>query len=182
MLNGRIDIQYRRVECTPPVPVKVQIDGNSGTGGWLRLAVTVCSSCFAIVFRAQNACCICTHFAPSAMHVCLCKLDVKTSFTLCLVHYVVLEPVLLKCASSQPSQYRIPDKPGSLQTNGGSGGVKTVQVKGPNSGWEGLSNTFGAEWEIPNQPSLPIDLHVISDSGQEVSTSHTLHTHPAQSA
>lgn len=49
MLNGRIDIQYRRVECTPPVPVKVQIDGNSGTGGWLRLAVTVCSSCFAPV-------------------------------------------------------------------------------------------------------------------------------------
>ena len=41
MLNGRIDIKYRRVECTPPVPVKVQIDGNSGTGGWLRLAVTV---------------------------------------------------------------------------------------------------------------------------------------------
>ncbi|KAL0021906.1 hypothetical protein WJX79_002021 [Trebouxia sp. C0005] len=93
MLNGRIDIQYRRVECTPPVPVKVQIDGNSGTGGWLRLAVT---------------------------------------------------------------------------TNGGSGGVKTVQVKGPNSGWQGLSNTFGAEWELPNQPSLPIDLHIISDSGQEI--------------
>ena len=41
MLNGRIDIKYRRVECTPPVPVKVQIDGNSGPGGWLRLAVTV---------------------------------------------------------------------------------------------------------------------------------------------
>ncbi|DBA91941.1 TPA: expansin [Trebouxia sp. C0005] len=93
MLNGRIDIQYRRVECTPPVPVKVQIDGNSGTGGWLRLAVT---------------------------------------------------------------------------TNSGSGGVKTVQVKGPNSGWQGLSNTFGAEWELPNQPSLPIDLHIISDSGQEI--------------
>ena len=86
--------------------------------------------------------------------------------------------LLLKCASSQPSQYCIPDKPGSLQTNGGSGGVKTVQVKGPNSGWEGLSNTFGAEWEIPNQPSLPIDLHVISDSGQEVSTAYILHTHP----
>ena len=41
MLNGRIDIRYRRVECTPPVPVKVQIDGNSGPGGWLRLSVTV---------------------------------------------------------------------------------------------------------------------------------------------
>lgn len=58
-----------------------------------------------------------------------------------------------------------------LQTNGGSGGIKAVQVKGPNTGWEGLSNTFGAEWEIPNQPSLPIDLYITSDSGQQVSTS-----------
>lgn len=41
MLNGRIDIKYRRVDCTPPVPVKVLIDGNSGPGGWLRLSVTV---------------------------------------------------------------------------------------------------------------------------------------------
>ena len=41
MLNGRIDIRYRRVDCTPPVPVKVLIDGNSGSGGWLRLSVTV---------------------------------------------------------------------------------------------------------------------------------------------
>ncbi len=106
----------------------------------------------------------------------------KPGFILCLVHHAVLEPVLLKCASSQQSQYCMPDKPGFLQTNGGSGGVKTVQVKGPNSGWEGLSNTFGAEWEIPNQPSLPIDLHVISDSGQEVSTAYISHTHPARSA
>lgn len=89
---------------------------------------------------------------------------------------MVLGPVLLKYAASQPSQYCIPDKPGFLQTNGGSGGVKTVQVKGPNSGWQGLSNTFGAEWELPNQPSLPIDLHIISDSGQEVSKACGLHT------
>ena len=47
MLNGRIDMQYRRVECTPPMPVNVQIDGNDGTGGWLRLAVTVCSALLA---------------------------------------------------------------------------------------------------------------------------------------
>lgn len=55
MLNGRIDIKYRRVECTPPVPVKVQIDGNSGSGGWLRLSVTVSrldcmSPCLGIAF------------------------------------------------------------------------------------------------------------------------------------
>ncbi|KAL3133546.1 expansin [Trebouxia sp. C0009 RCD-2024] len=93
MLNGRIDIKYRRVECTPPVPVKVQIDGNSGPGGWLRLSVT---------------------------------------------------------------------------TNGGSGGVRSVQVKGPNSGWTGLTNLYGAAWEIAQQPQLPIDLHVTADSGQEI--------------
>lgn len=56
MLNGRIDIRYRRVECTPPVPVKVQIDGNSGPGGWLRLSVTVsglhlCTLC-SVVFSS----------------------------------------------------------------------------------------------------------------------------------
>lgn len=44
MLNGRIDIKYRRVQCTPPANINVQIDGNSGTGGWLRLSVTVSPS------------------------------------------------------------------------------------------------------------------------------------------
>ena len=57
-----------------------------------------------------------------------------------------------------------------LQTNGGSGGVKAVQVKGPSSGWQGLSNTFGAEWETGQQPNLPIDLHITADSGAEVCT------------
>ena len=55
-----------------------------------------------------------------------------------------------------------------LQTNGGSGGVRSVQVKGPNSGWTGLKNIWGAAWEIARQPQLPLDLHVTADSGQEV--------------
>ena len=55
-----------------------------------------------------------------------------------------------------------------LQTNGGSGGVRSVQVKGPNSGWTGLNNIWGAAWEIARQPQLPLDLHVTADSGQEV--------------
>ena len=58
-----------------------------------------------------------------------------------------------------------------LQTNGGSGGVKSVQVKGPNSGWTGLNNLFGAEWETGHQPELP-NLHVTADNGQEVSHTH----------
>ena len=39
--NGRIDIQYRRVECTPPSTMVVSVDGNSGGGGWIRLSIKV---------------------------------------------------------------------------------------------------------------------------------------------
>ena len=41
MLSGRIDIQYRRVQCTPPSNLVVDIDQNSGTGGFLKMSVTV---------------------------------------------------------------------------------------------------------------------------------------------
>lgn len=41
MEGGRINIQYRRVECTPPEPLKVNIHANVGVGGWLRIAVEV---------------------------------------------------------------------------------------------------------------------------------------------
>lgn len=41
MLTGRIDIQYRRVQCTPPSNLIVNIDQNSGTGGFLKMSVTV---------------------------------------------------------------------------------------------------------------------------------------------
>lgn len=39
--SGRIDINYRVVACTPPSSLKVQVDGNSGPGLWLRLLITV---------------------------------------------------------------------------------------------------------------------------------------------
>ena len=39
MAVGRISMQYRRTECTPPEKLKVQINGDSGAGGWLRLNV-----------------------------------------------------------------------------------------------------------------------------------------------
>ena len=41
MLSGRIDIQYRRVQCTPPSNLVVNIDQNSGTGGFLKMSVSV---------------------------------------------------------------------------------------------------------------------------------------------
>lgn len=57
----------------------------------------------------------------------------------------------------------------ALQTAGGSGGISSVQVKGPNTAWTGLNNLYGAEWELDTQPQLPLDLHIIADTGAEVS-------------
>lgn len=39
MAIGRIDIQYRRVECVPPAPMVVFVDNNNGPGSWLRLFI-----------------------------------------------------------------------------------------------------------------------------------------------
>lgn len=36
---GKIDIQYRRVPCTPPIDMIVDVDGNHGAGYWLRMNV-----------------------------------------------------------------------------------------------------------------------------------------------
>ena len=41
MLNGRIDVNYRLVACTPPTALQVKVDGNDGPGLWLRLLITV---------------------------------------------------------------------------------------------------------------------------------------------
>lgn len=38
---GRINIQYRRTECTPPEPLDVDINHNFGAGAWLRIVVSV---------------------------------------------------------------------------------------------------------------------------------------------
>ena len=34
-------MRYRRVECTPPADMKVEISDNRGAGGWIRLNVQV---------------------------------------------------------------------------------------------------------------------------------------------
>ena len=40
-LAGRIDVNYRLVACTPPSDIKVLVEGNGGSGLWLRLVITV---------------------------------------------------------------------------------------------------------------------------------------------
>lgn len=68
MLNGRIDIKYRRVACTPPANINVQIDGNSGTGGWLRLSVTVSPLYLHCNAVALYCCWTCIYASPPFSH------------------------------------------------------------------------------------------------------------------
>jgi len=39
--GGRINVQYRRVECAPPSDLVVNVDNNGGSNSWIRLQVTV---------------------------------------------------------------------------------------------------------------------------------------------
>lgn len=56
-----------------------------------------------------------------------------------------------------------------VQKTGGPGGVKSVQVKGGESGsWQPMQNKFGTSWEISSAPQLPWDFKFVSDDGQEV--------------
>ena len=41
MANGRVQIQYRQVECAPPSNINIVVNQNAGAGGWLRLTVQV---------------------------------------------------------------------------------------------------------------------------------------------
>ena len=47
---GRINIEYRRVECTPPEPLMVSINFNYGPGAWLRIVVSVSNPIFGSVW------------------------------------------------------------------------------------------------------------------------------------
>ena len=39
--GGRVNIQYRRVQCVPPSNLFVSVDNNLGDGAWIRLQITV---------------------------------------------------------------------------------------------------------------------------------------------
>ena len=43
--GGRINIQFRRVECTPPQDLELMVDNNRGGSGWIRLQITVIAAC-----------------------------------------------------------------------------------------------------------------------------------------
>jgi hypothetical protein len=59
----------------------------------------------------------------------------------------------------------------ALQKAAGYGGIKLVQMKGSDSDWMGMTNKYGAAWEVPVTPNLPWDFRIVSDDSQEVNHS-----------
>ena len=55
---------------------------------------------------------------------------------------------------------------------GGTGSITAIQVKGPESDWEGMDNKWGAAWEVVHAPTYPLDIHLTNDQGQEVQRPH----------
>ena len=39
--GGRINVQYRQVECAPPSDLVVNVNNNDGGNGWIRLDISV---------------------------------------------------------------------------------------------------------------------------------------------
>ena len=48
------------------------------------------------------------------------------------------------------------------------GSIKLVQIKGPNTGWQGMNNVWGASWESTSIPEPPLDFRIQDDQGTEV--------------
>ena len=55
-----------------------------------------------------------------------------------------------------------------MQKAAGYGSIRLVQLKGADSDWMGMTNKYGAAWEVPVTPKLPWDFRIVSDDGQEV--------------
>ena len=69
-------------------------------------------------------------------------------------------------------------KPNLMQTVANLGTISAVNLKGPGASdsWKAMTNTYGAAWEVSNQPSYPISLEVTSGS-QTVSNSSCCANH-----
>lgn len=48
------------------------------------------------------------------------------------------------------------------------GSIQLVQLSGKSGEWQAMKNTWGAEWEIVNQPEGPLNIRVKDSNGAEV--------------
>jgi hypothetical protein len=55
-----------------------------------------------------------------------------------------------------------------VQKGAGFGSIKQVKMRGANTDWLYLTNTWGSAWEINPTPQLPWDFIFKGENGQEV--------------
>ncbi len=48
----------------------------------------------------------------------------------------------------------------SITDTGGRAAVTSVAVKGSNNDWKQMTNSWGATWELPNAPNVPLSFKV----------------------
>ncbi|KAK9855455.1 hypothetical protein WJX84_002873 [Apatococcus fuscideae] len=142
LVNGRILMQYRRVTCTPPDPITVRIDGNNGPGLWVRLWI---------------------EFSASSRFSGVSTSGASATYTQTQLADPNGETL------SANFQGMIGIWAAAVQARAaGTAGIQSVLIRGPGASWQPMRNTFGAAWEINNAPTMPADLFVTSDDGQQV--------------
>ena len=89
-----------------------------------------------------------------------------------IIHFLVHFVGAHTQSAGQPCSVTSHLKATSVQTVANLGTISAVNLKGPGASdsWTAMSNTYGAAWEVSNQPSYPISLEVTSGS-QTVSSS-----------
>lgn len=150
MANGRVQIQYRQVPCTPPANMNIEVDANSGSGGWLRLTIQVHS-------RASSA------SQSATKHACIQPLSLCTFQCHAMHHFFSgwnLRSILQRLLRSPAVLL--------LQEVGNFGNIRLVEVQGQNSGWQSMNNVYGAAWEIANAPPPPLNLRITDANGNQV--------------
>ena len=161
------------------------VDNNNGPSGWLRMFVTVRAtpSCplppprlhqcllshaqgsqdavvclqTTVSHTCSHACCLmwCSAFASCLYLSSLSALGWLHAHLLCIILCSAAAEVLTSCLT--------------MQSAGGVGAVKLVQVRTSNSlPWTSLTNSFGSAWEIGNAPSYPLDVNIVGADGESV--------------
>lgn len=119
--GGRVNIQFRRVECAPPSDLVIIVDSNSGSNGWIRLKVYVRH--WPAIFGVANG--------AAQVHIIHEKNGKKVQHAKC----ALLQK--LCCPGSQLTHSPMC----ALQKAGGPAPVQSVQIKSSSSEtWQNMNN------------------------------------------
>ena len=154
---GRIKMQYRRTECTPPEDMQVGA-GLLGRwaarllGCWAGLARQHCFGAWHPVYSSAATPCDASLLLPG-LHCCRPPwhdLPPSPAAAACLLQVSVMD------YRGAGGWIRL-----SIDNTGGRAAVNSVSVKGGDGGdWKLLKNSWGATWEMSSAPAPPLSFKV----------------------